>query len=229
MNNLSLMERRTINDVVVEGYYGDKQSWFTRTQIGEVLGYDKPQEAIKQIHQRHRERLDLYSRWGQIDTPSGIQEGYVYSFKGVLEICRWSRSPVADLVMDKLYDMAESVKEKGYYSTMSNMDLLEMLASKCIDDPLLYAHLNKAFIGSMVKMQIKDEKETARWIIKDYNRKCRGLINYYNKHLGESGFKEQYEDITKSAEDELREKCPHIEVFGLSLGGIRVKSNVVKS
>ena len=226
MNNLALIERRTINDVVVDGYFGDKQAWFTRTQIGEVLGYDKPQEAIKQIHKRHRERLDLFSRWGQIDTPSGVQDGYLYNERGVLEICRWSRQPVADMVMDKLYDMAISVRDKGYYTAMSDMDLFNLLANKCIDNPSIYTRLNKSFIGSIAKIQLKEEKDEAKWIIREYNRKCKALTAYYNKHLGESGFKEQYHQLTEQATTEIAEKCPHLEVLGLNIRCIGTKSGM---
>ena len=226
MSNLALIERRTINDVVVEGYYGDKQAWFTRTQIGEALGYEYPTEAIGKIHQRHKERLDLFSRVSQFDSPSGVQEGYVYNERGVLEICRWSRQPMANMVMDKLYDMALSVRDKGYYTMMSDMQLFSLLANKCIDNPEIYTRLTKTFIGSIAKMQLKEEKEEAKWIIREYNRKCKGLLDYYNKHLGEDGFEEQYEQLSKQAYDELNEKCPHIEVFGLRLGNIRAKSGI---
>ena len=226
MNNLALVERRTINDVIVEGYYGDKQAWFTRTQIGKALGYANPQNAITLIHRKHKNRLDMFSRWCQFDTPSGIQEGYMYNEKGVLEICRWSRQPVADMVMDKLYDMAISVRDKGYYSTMSDMELFNLLASKCIDDPSIYARLNKSFVGSIANMQLKEEKNEAKWIISEYNQKCKGLREYYNKHLGESGFKEQFEQLTQRAYDDLKERCPHLEVVGLSIKNIRTKSAI---
>lgn len=226
MSNLALIEQRTINNVVVEGYYGDKQAWFTRTQIGKALGYDDPQGAIKLIHKRHKNRLDLFSRWGQFDTSSGIQEGYVYNERGVLEICRWSRQPVADMVMDKLYDMAISVRDKGYYSTMSDTELLNMLVNKCIDNPQLYGRLNKTHIKSMANMRLKDEKFEAKWIITEYNRKSKALVDYYNKHVGESGFKEEYERLSEQAEKELAEKCPHISAVGLYMRNIRVKEGI---
>lgn len=224
MNNLALVERRTINDVMVEGYYGDKQAWFTRTQIGKALGYEYPTEAIGRIHNRHKNRLDLFSRWAQFDTPSGIQEGYLYNERGVLEICRWSRQPIADVVMDKLYDMALSVRDKGYYSTMSDMDLFNLLASKCIDNPLICNQLNKGFIGSLASMQLREEKKEAKWIISEYNRKCKGLDSYYNKHPEETGYMEKVEQLTQQAQEELNERCPHLEVLELSVKKIRAKS-----
>ena len=75
MTNLALIEQRTINNTLVNGYFGDNQAWFTRTQIGEALGYEYPTEAIGRIHNRHRNRLDMFSRVSQIDTPLGCPRG----------------------------------------------------------------------------------------------------------------------------------------------------------
>ena len=91
MTEFALIETRTINNALVDGFYHNKEAWFTRSQIGAALEYDEPVKAIGVIHSRHRDRLDSFSRVLHFDTPSGIQEGYVYSFRGVLEICRWSR------------------------------------------------------------------------------------------------------------------------------------------
>ncbi len=137
MNELTLIEQRTINNVLVDGYYGSKEAWFTRFQIGSALEYDDPQNAITVIHKRHRERLDQFSRRCQIDTPSGRQEGFVYSIRGVLEICRWSKQPKADMIMDALYDMAESVMDKGYYSVFPDEKLIELLTQRLQDNPKL--------------------------------------------------------------------------------------------
>lgn len=227
MNNLALVEKRTINNVLVEGYYGDKDAWFSREQIGSALGYSHPGIAIGKIHNKHKNRLDKFSTLTKTVNVDGKERGsYVYCLRGVLEICRWSKQPVADMVMDKLYDMAMSVIDKGYYSAIPDMDLLNLLASKCIDNPKLYNQLNKNFIGSIAKMQLKEEKDEAKWIIKEYNRKCKNLNDYYNKHLGEKGFKEQFEQLSKQADAEIAEKCPHLNVYGLNIHFIETKSGI---
>lgn len=41
-DTLKLIETRTINDALVNGYYGKKEAWFTRDEIGSVLGYAAP-------------------------------------------------------------------------------------------------------------------------------------------------------------------------------------------
>lgn len=134
-NNLRLIETKQINNVSVDGWYGTQQAWFTRTQIGQALEYSNPQKAILLIHNRHKERLDLFSLGYQFDTPAGKREGYVYNLKGVLEICRWSRQPKADMVMDALYDMAVEVMEKGYYSALPDDKLLSLLTERTKNNP----------------------------------------------------------------------------------------------
>lgn len=222
MTEFALIETRTINNARVDGYYHDKEAWFTRYQIGLALGYEYPVEAVGRIHNRHRDRLNQFSRVSQIDTPSGVQEGYVYSRRGVLEICRWSRQPKADEVMDALYDMAESVLEKGYYSCMSDTDLFWMLVNKCLDNPSIESRLNKNFIGGMKKLRLNEEKENARDIIDDYNRQCEAILKKYKKCPSED-FNKEVESCTQDALKSIEELCPHLEIMGMRKSGIRIK------
>jgi len=127
---LKLIETKPVNNVLVDGYLDGKTPYFTREQIGSALEYEHPNQSIKVIHFRHKERLDKYSRGYQIDTPSGRQEAILYNLKGVFEICRWSKQPKADMIMDALYDMAEEVLTKGYFSLMSDEALAQLLDEK---------------------------------------------------------------------------------------------------
>lgn len=143
---LTLVETKTVNNVLVDGYLDGKTPYFTREQIGLALEYDHPKKSIAVIHSRHKERLDKYSRGYQIDTPSGKQEAVVYNIKGVFEICRWSKQPKADMVMDALYDMAEEILTKGYFSLMSDEALAQLLDEK----------VNRAVNG---KKRIRESRE----------------------------------------------------------------------
>lgn len=134
-DTLKLVETRTINDTLVNGYYGEKEAWFTRNEIGSALEYADPQNAITIIHRKHKERLDDFSRWCQFNTPSGVQEGYVYNIRGVFEICRWSKQPKADMVMEALYDMAESVARTGFYSVLPDQELIDLLVKRQSENP----------------------------------------------------------------------------------------------
>lgn len=134
-DTLKLVETRTINDTLVNGYYGKKEAWFTRNEIGSALEYADPQNAITIIHRKHKERLDGFSRWCQFNTPSGVQEGYVYNIRGVFEICRWSKQPKANMVMDALYGMAESVVRTGFYSVLPDQELIDLLVKRQSENP----------------------------------------------------------------------------------------------
>lgn len=128
--NMALIETRNINNVPVDGFYYEEEAWFSRNQIGSALEYADPQKAILLLHNRHKDRLDKFSLGYQFDTPAGKREGFLYSFKGVLEICRWSRQPKADMVMDAVWDMAESVMRKGYFALCPDAELYRLLGER---------------------------------------------------------------------------------------------------
>ncbi len=115
---MEILTTRNFNGVALDCYKGDDDNdfWATREQIGKLLGYSKPQDAIAKIHKRNKNRLDKFSRGGQIvQTLGGVQKGTVYNFRGLLEICRWSNQPKADAVMDFLWDVADDIRKHGMY------------------------------------------------------------------------------------------------------------------
>lgn len=102
--------------------------WATREQIGKFLGYNNPKNAIGKIHERNKERLDKFSMVRQIDTPSrGTQTATVYSFRGLLEICRFSNQPNANKVIDILWDIAYEISQTGYYAIPAVKDQFDAM------------------------------------------------------------------------------------------------------
>lgn len=135
-DTLKLIETRTINDALVNGYYGKKEAWFTRDEIGSVLGYADPRQSIANIHNRHKERFsDKSVQINLICADGKSYDTTVYNFKGVMEICRWSKQPKADMVMEALYDMAESVARTGFYSVLSDQELIDLLVKRQSENP----------------------------------------------------------------------------------------------
>lgn len=114
-NSMQLLTSKDFNGITlycyVEPDQTDKEAfWATRSQIGQLLGYENPGVSIGNIHNRNKERLDKFSRVNQIDLPSGgKQEVTVYNFKGFLEICRYSNQPNANQVIDKLWGIADEI------------------------------------------------------------------------------------------------------------------------
>lgn len=111
MSNLSLVKSENFGSIRCDLYTEGNDFWMTRRQIGEALEYENPNDAIKDIHRRHRDRLDKFSRGVQIALPSGgTQNTTVYSSKGVYEICRWSQQSNADKFYDWVYDLLEGIR-----------------------------------------------------------------------------------------------------------------------
>lgn len=85
----------------------------TRRQIGEALGYVKADDAIQQIHDRNKDRLDPLSTTlilGGVEGNRWVNRNTrVYTLRGVMEICRFSRQPNADKFMDFVWDVMESL------------------------------------------------------------------------------------------------------------------------
>lgn len=121
---LHIATTRKFNGNELACYVEDKPQndfdfWATRKQIGEFLGYEYPTEAIKKIHQRNRERLNKFSCRVKMtlheENRTVTRDMTVYSFKGLLEICRFSNQPVANQVIDILWDIADEIRRKGFF------------------------------------------------------------------------------------------------------------------
>lgn len=115
MNGLEKVKNSRFGTVVCDYYGNGKGEFFmTRQQIGQALEYDTPRKAIENIHKKHKERLDKFSTVLKVRTVEGTREVsrevFLYSAKGVYEICRWSRQPKADEFYDHVYDILEGLR-----------------------------------------------------------------------------------------------------------------------
>lgn len=79
--------------------------YITRKQIGRALEYSDPQKAIDNIHSRNFDRLDVLSVTLKLRGTDGkMYDTRVYTLRGAMEICRFSRQPFVSLYQ------AESVR-----------------------------------------------------------------------------------------------------------------------
>lgn len=113
MKQLSVIKREKFGTLTLE-FYGDIRSsdfYMTRDQIGRALEYDDPKRAMSKMHLRYKERLDPLSRVVKLGTVDGKQrEVFLYSAKGIYEICRHSDKPNADAFYDFVYDILEGLR-----------------------------------------------------------------------------------------------------------------------
>lgn len=136
MNNLKLVETDVFNEIATCDFWGNANNEYliTREQIGRALGYSNPTNAIKNIHLKHKERLDKFSTQltlGYVEGDRYVErERILYNRKGIMEICRWSRQPLADKfmdwcweVMDRLISNSTNVvtMSREEYSTIANI------------------------------------------------------------------------------------------------------------
>lgn len=111
---LQIVKSSNFGNVQCDFYSKDNEIWMTREQIGQALEYSEPRIAISKIHDRHKERLDRFSTVTKLVTVEGSRDvsrdTYLYSAKGIYEICRWSQQPKADAFFDWVYDMLERLR-----------------------------------------------------------------------------------------------------------------------
>ena len=132
-NALQVLTTRILNGVKFNCYHEDGQDagdfWATREQIGELLGYADPVNSIMKIHRRNHARLDKFSRGVKLSQVEGnrtvTRSVTVYNFKGLLEICRYSNQPNANMVIDWLWEIADELRRTGTLALTSQISRLQ--------------------------------------------------------------------------------------------------------
>ena len=124
-------------DCYVEPEQEDKGNfWATREQIGTLLEYADPDNAITNIHRRNKDRLDKFSTGVKLTQVEGsrtvTREVILYDFKGLLEVCRYSQQPNANAVIDKLWEIADEIRRTGSYSVKEEQQIDPMQGARMI-------------------------------------------------------------------------------------------------
>lgn len=105
-------------------FYVDEENniYMSRTQIGYALEYKDPSNAIKNIHNKYHERFDIFSVEVSgahfvppINKNKNSPKIYMYSERGIYEVCRRSRQPIAEKFYDWVYETISEIKKSGYY------------------------------------------------------------------------------------------------------------------
>lgn len=109
MSNLKFITTENFGDLQCNFYRNmNDDILLTRGQIGTALEYIYPDDALSKIHNRHKDRLDKFSVVDRLASTDGKEyETILYSQRGVMEICRWSNKPKANLFMDWVWDIVE--------------------------------------------------------------------------------------------------------------------------
>lgn len=158
---LTLIKSAECNGIELDCYIQPNQEdksnfWATREQIGRLLGYENPNDAIRHLHNRHADRLDQFSASFKVTQTEGnrniTRDTILYSFKGLLELCRYSNQPKADEIIDWLWHVAEEIRLTGSYS------LHPKLTISSFDDPDAVVQLAQAWRDEKVARMALEAK-----------------------------------------------------------------------
>jgi phage antirepressor YoqD-like protein len=138
MNNLELIKSENFGTVQCDFYQNEHSDiLMTRKQIGIALGYKNPDDALYRIHERHKDRLDKFSVLDRLSSTDGkAYETYLYTTKGVMEICRWSQQPTADAFMDWVWEIIDGLRTGKF--TLKNNLVEEYMNMSEEDKAILY-------------------------------------------------------------------------------------------
>ena len=152
---MEVLMTKSFNGVQLDCYRADNAAddfWATREQIGKLLEYAEPRDAIAKIHRRNQDRIDKFSGVVKLSTPEGgTQDTTVYNFKGLLEICRYSNQPKANAVMDFLWNIADEIRRTGFYATPKKIEDI-------LNDPDSFIEILKAYKEEREKNQALTEQ-----------------------------------------------------------------------
>ena len=155
----------------------------TRNQIGTALEYSDPNTAITKIHSRHKDRLDQFSVSTKLVGTDGKEyETYLYTERGIMEICRWSSKPLANKFMDWCWDIVEKYRHNQGFVNEIDMKSINTLAQSIttLNAVITIMHQN---ISDLKEYQSQSQKKIqkksfTRWTSKMFP-KYQLLMDYF--------------------------------------------------
>lgn len=177
MNSLTLITTETFNNLSCNFYRNiNDDILLTREQIGQALEYANPIDAIYRIHKRHSDRIDNLS----VCLSDGLgHQIYYYTEKGVMEICRWSKSKRANEFMDWTWDVITKYRHNELITTPNIQPLVDAITTLTETVTTMQQDI------SSLKQQSTPKKlatqKYSRWKSNTFN-KLKILTKYANEH-----------------------------------------------
>ena len=152
---LYFLSSRNLVGTSFECYYDKEQPDFwnfysTRQQIGKLLDYDVPSVEIGKIHQRFK-LLDSQSTYADLYKDGRLiaEHELVYSFKGLLTICKVSEKLTAPAVSDWLRELAMDFCHIGECALKNKIENLSQEAAELRKTIKALQGINTMYNGSM--------------------------------------------------------------------------------
>ena len=185
MTNLKLITTETFGDLSCNFYLNmNDDILLTREQIGIALEYSDPDVALSKIHKKHKDRLDNLSVVTKLESTDGKEYNTtLYSERGIMEICRWSRQPKANIFMDWVWDIIEKYRHNELQSQLNLQPLIDSLSILTQTITTMQQDINTLKEQQTAKKL--PEKKYSRWKTNTFN-KLNTLLSYVNTHLEEN-------------------------------------------
>ena len=183
MTNLKLITTETFGDLSCNFYRNmNDDILLTREQIGIALEYSDPDVALSKIHKKHKDRLDELSVVTKLESTDGKEYNTtLYSERGVMEICRWSRQPKANIFMDWVWDIIEKYRHNELQPNLQ--PLIDSLSILTQTITTMQQDINTLKEQQTAKKL--PEKKYSRWKTNTFN-KLNALLSYVNTHSEET-------------------------------------------
>lgn len=187
MSNLKLIKTETFGDLSCNFYRNmNDDILLTREQIEQALEYADPIKAIQKIYLKHQDRLEPLSMrikgstqiWGDL-TKSEEQERVYYTERGIMEICRWSRQPKANLFMDWVWDVIEAYRHNELTPQINITPLTDAITTLTQSMTQMQQDIN--ILKGQSQKKSLSTKIHSRWKTNTFN-KLRLLTDYTNEH-----------------------------------------------
>lgn len=204
MSNLTLISTETFNNLPCNFYRNmNDDILLTREQIGQTLEYSNPQKAIDNIHSKHRNRLDELSVTTKLRATDGkCYNTMLYTERGIMEICRWSRQKNANMFMDWTWDIIEKYRHNKLTPDLSQItSTLTSITNTLTTLTQTIASMQQE-INFLKKPQQLPKKKWSYWSTKMFP-KYQLLTDY---------FQISYKELYKNLYNEMKNTYPDIDL-----------------
>ena len=222
MGNLKLITTEKFYGIPCDFYKDtNDEILLTREQIGQALEYVNPIKAIQKIHLKHKDRLDDLSVRIKTDTFDHHQTGVgrnsnlqtervYYTERGVMEICRWSRQPKANIFIDWVWDVVAQYRR----NQLQQIDTSELANTIKEMSNTLYGLTQTVFqLKKDIKKEMEDNKPCCNNTQSENKKWSAWATKMYSKYELLAGyFGISHRELYKNLYAEFRNTYPNIDL-----------------
>lgn len=181
MSNLKLITTENFGNISCDFYRNmNDDILLTREQIGSALEYSHPDIALGKIHSRHKRRLDQFSVLTKLVSTDGKEyDTYLYTQKGVMEICRWSNKPKANQFMDWCWDVIEKYRNNHEFTDQNSQLFMNAITTLTSAITIMQQDISTIKEQQLHAQKQIPKKPFSRWTSKMFP-KYQLLMDYFD-------------------------------------------------